>query len=325
MTGFCMKRLAGAAAAVAMSLIAAAALAYPDKPIHLIIPQPPGGAVDVVGRMVAEQLRVALGQPVLAENRAGAAGVIAAESVAKAVPDGYTLLFGGGSTHGANSAVKRKLPYDPIKDFAPISLLVRAEWGMFVNPSFPAKTPAELIALAKAKPRTINFASSGLGAASHLIMEQFMAMSGIELVHIPYKGSVAAQIGVISNDAQVVIDGVGNAAAQAKAGKLKMIAVASARRSPLAPNTPTIAESGVPGFEATSAFGIYAPAGTPKDVVMTLNRALVNALKQPDLRQWLISQAYEIVGSSPEQLGEEVAREVKKWQQLVRERNLKFD
>ena len=320
-----IKIIVAAAVAAAISLLTSAALAFPDKPIRLIVPQPPGGAGDVVGRMLAEHLKTALGQPVLAENRAGAAGVIAAETVARAAPDGYTLLIGGGSTHGANSALNRKLSYDPIKDFAPISLLVRAEWGMFVNPAFPAKTTGELIALAKAKPGAINFASAGLGSASQLIMEQFLAMTGIDLVHIPYKGSVAAQVGTLTNDAQVVFDGIGNAAAQVRAGKLIMIAVASARRSPLAPGTPTIAESGVPGFEASSAFGIYAPAGTPNDVVATLNRALLNVLKQPEFRQWLTSQAYEIVGSSPEQLAEEVAREIRKWRQLAQERNLKFD
>ena len=313
------------ALAAAAMVACAAAAAYPEKPIRLILPQPPGGAGDVIGRMLADHLKTALGQPIVAENRAGAAGLIAAETVARAAPDGYTLLLGGGSTHGANSALARKLPYDPVKDFAPVCLLVRAEWGLFVHPSFPAKTIGELIALARAKPGTVNFASSGLGGASQLIMEQFMAMAGIELVHIPYKGSVAGQIGVISNDSQLVFDGIGNAGGHAKAGKLRMMAVASVRRSPLAPDVPTIAESGVPGFEASTAFSVYAPAATAKDVVTILNRSLVNILKQPEFRQWLTSQAYEIVGSTPEQAAEDVVREIRKWQQLARERNLKID
>lgn len=309
----------------AMALGAAGALAFPDKPMHVIVPNPPGGASDIVARLIADKLTPALGQPMLVENRAGAGGIIASEAVAKAAPDGYTLLFGSGGTHGTNSAVFKKLSYDPIKDFAPISLLARPEWGLFVNPSFSARTAADLVARAKAQPGKINYASYGPGSANHLMMEHLIALAGIDLVHIPYKGSVAAQVGALTNDAQVVFDGIGNASAQVRAGKLNMIAVASARRSPLAPGTPTIAESGVPGFEASSAFGIYAPAGTPKDVVATLNRAIVNVLKQPEFRQWLTSQAYEIVGSSPEQLAEEVAREIRKWQQLAQERNLKFD
>ena len=316
-----LKALFGAA----LVLAAASALAFPDKPMRMIVPNPPGGAQDIVARLIADKLAPALGQPVLVENRAGAGGIIATEAVAKAAPDGYTLLFGSGGTHGTNSAVFKKLSYDPVKDFAPISLLARPEWGLFVNPSFPAKTVADLVTRAKAQPGKINYASYGPGSANHLMMEHLIALAGIDLVHIPYKGSVAAQLAVISNDSQVLIDGVGNAAAQVKAGKLRMIAVGSARRSPVAPDTPTISESGVPGFQASGFFGIFAPAGTPRNVVQTLNRALVNAVRQRDVEQWFIGQAYEIVGSSPEELANEVSREINKWQKLVRERNLKFD
>lgn len=320
-----MRRSVGAAAALAFSLVAAAALAFPDKPVRLVVPNPPGGAMDVVARMITDKLGPALGQPVLLEHRAGAGGIIATEFVARAAPDGYTLLFGSGGTHGTNSAVFKKLTYDPVKDFAPISLLVRPEWGLFVHPTLAARTAAELVALAKAQPGKINYASYGRGAANHLMMEDLMALSGVDMLHIPYKGSVAAQLGVISNDAQVLIDGVGNASAHVRSGKLKMIGVGSARRSPLAPDVPTISESGVPGFQASGYFGIFAPAGTPKDVVNTLNRELVKALRQADVSERLTRQAYEIIGGSPGELAEEVAREIGKWQQLVRERNLKFD
>jgi len=221
--------------------------------------------------------------------------------------------------------VYKKLNYDPVRDFAPISLLVRPEWGLFVNPGFAAKTVGELVALAKAQPGKINYASYGRGAANHLMMEDLMALSGIDMLHIPYKGSVAAQLGVISNDAQVLIDGIGNASAHVKSGKLRMIGVGSARRSPLAPDTPTISESGVPGFRASGFFGIFAPAGTPKAVVDTLNRELVKAVRQADVSERLTRQAYEIVGGSPEELAQEVAQEIGKWQRLVRQRNLKFD
>lgn len=320
-----MKQLVRAALAVAFSLITTVALAYPDRPIRLVVPTPPGSALDVVGRMIAEKLKVALGQPVLVENRAGAAGMLGAEFVAKAAPDGYTLLLGGGATHGANSAVYKKLRYDPEKDFAPITILIRAEWGLFVNAAFPAGTVRELIALARAQPGRLNYASFGQGSVNQLMMEQLMAMTGIDLVHVPYKGQVAAQIGVITNDAQLMIDGIGASSGHVKSGKMKMIAVGGASRSPLAPDVPTVSESGVPGFVASSNYAVYAPAGTPRDIVKTLNQELLSMLKQPDVRQRLISQAYEVVGSTPEELAEEVSREIRKWQRLVLERKLKFD
>ncbi len=311
--------------ALLTALSVAANAAYPDKPIKMVVPNPPGGAMDIVGRLMSDKVAAAVGQPVLVDNRAGAGGVIAAEMVAKAPPDGYTLLFGSGGTHGTNSAVFKKLPYDPVKDFAPISLIARPEWGLFVNPSLPVKTVADLVARAKAQPGKMNYASYGPGSATHLMMEDLMSLAGIDLIHIPYKGSVAAQLGVIANDSQVLIDGIGNAAAQVKAGKLRMIAIGSARRSPVAPDTPTIAESGVPGFRASGFFGVFAPAGTPKDVIATLNRALVAAAKQRDVDQWFLGQAYEVVGGSPEELAAEVQGEITKWQKLVREHNLKFD
>ena len=309
----------------AIALGATCALAFPDKPVRIVVPNPPGGASDVVARLIAEKLATTLSQSLVVENRAGAGGIIASETVAKAAPDGYTLLFGSGGTHGTNSAVFKKLSYDPIKDFAPISLLARPEWGLFVNASLPVKTAADLVARAKAQPGRINYASYGPGSANHLMMEHLIALAGIDLVHIPYKGSVAAQIAVIANDSQVLIDGVGNAAVQMKAGKLRMIGIGSARRSPVAPDTPTISESGVSGFQASGFFGIFAPAGTPRDIVRTLNRALVSAVKQRDVDQWFTGQAYEVVGSSPEELADEVSREINKWQKLVQERNLKFD
>ena len=188
-----------------------------------------------------------------------------------------------------------------------------------------AKTVADVVALAKAQPGRINYASYGPGSANHLMMEDLISLAGIDIVHIPYKGSVAAQLAVIANDSQVLIDGVGNAAGQVKSGKLRMIGIGSARRSPVAPDTPTIAESGVPGFRASGFFGVFAPAGTPKDIVTTLNRVLVAVVRHPDVANWFIGQAYEVVGGSPEELAAEVSREIDKWQRLVRERNLKFD
>ena len=251
--------------------------------------------------------------------------MMGAEFVAKAAPDGYTLLLGAGGTHGANSAIYKTLRYDPEKDFAPITILIRAEWGLFVNAAFPANTVEELIALAKAQPGKLNYASFGQGSVNRLMMEQLMSMTGMDLVHVPYKGQVAAQLGVITNDAQLMIDGIGASSGHVKSGKMKMIAVCGSSRSPLAPDVPTVSESGVPGFVVSSNYAIYAPAGTPRDIVNTLNQELLAVLKQPDVRQRLISQAYEVVGSTPEELGEEVSREIRKWRQLVLERKLKFD
>jgi tripartite-type tricarboxylate transporter receptor subunit TctC len=298
---------------------------YPDKPIRMIVPQPAGGAMDIFGRMIAEKLGPALGQTILVDNRGGAGGVIATEAVAKATPDGYTLLLGAGSTHGTNSIVYKKLPYDPIRDFAPVSLLVRPQFALFVYPGFPARTVGELVAVARTQPGKINYASYGLGTPNHLMTEELKAMTGIDLVHIPYKGSVAAQLGVIANDAQLLIDGITNAAAHVQSGKLRMIGVASMSRSPLAPGTPTISESGVPGFTAGGYYGVFAPAGTAREAIAVLHRELVRAQKQPDLHERLLNRGYEVVGGSPEELADEVVREIAKWQRVVRERNLKFE
>lgn len=310
---------------VALSFFPAHSSAFPDKPVRMVLGQPPAGAVDGVTRLIADRLAPALGQAVVVENRPGASGIIAAEAVAKAAPDGHTLLVGTGGTHGTNSSVFRKLPYDPVKDFVPVSLLVRTPFALVVNPGFPAKSAAELVALARAQPGKINYASYGVGTANHLPMELFKQMAGIDLVHIPYKGAASAQLALIANDAQVMFDGIGSSAAHLKSGKLKLIGIGSPSRTPLAPGTPTISESGVPGFEASAWFGLFAPAGTPRAAVATLHRESVKVLQQPEVRARLTGLAYEVVAGSPEELADEVSREIAKWQRLVRERGLKFD
>jgi tripartite-type tricarboxylate transporter receptor subunit TctC len=299
---------------------------YPSKPVRVIVPQAAGGAPDVLARIISEKLRPKLGQSFVVENRPGAGGIIGVESVAKAAPDGYTILFGGSASHGINSAVYRNLPYDPVKDFAPVALLVRPYWGLFVTPSLPVRTAADLVSAARKQPGKLNYASYGVGSANHLMSELFNSMAGIDIVHVPYKGAPAAEMGVISGDSQYLFDGVGNASAHVKTGKLRMIGVASGTRTPLSPDTPTISESGVPGYGASGiSMSVFAPAGTPKSIVAILSREWVNTLSLPDVHDWLVSQAYEIVGGSPEELSEEVKREISKWQTLVRERNLKFD
>src|SRR3990172_8228106 len=214
--------LAGSAA-----VPATAAAAYPEKPIRIVVPNPPGGATDIVGRLVADKLRVALGQPVVIDNRGGAGGGIAAEAVAKAAPDGYTLMFGTGGTHVTNVVINPKAPYESVKDFTSVSLLAKPYFGLFIHPSVPAKNAGELAALAKKQPGKLSYGSYRVGTATHLMTENFKAVAGIDVTHIPYKGSVAAQLGLINNDVQLIFDGVGNASAHVKSGKIRMIGVAS--------------------------------------------------------------------------------------------------
>ena len=308
--------------AIASSCVSAA---YPEKPIRIVVPNPPGGATDVVGRLIAEKLRVALGQPAVIDNRGGAGGGIAAEAVAKAAPDGYVLMFGTGGTHVTNVIINPTAPYDAVKDFAPVSLLAKPYFGLFVHPSLPVKDAGELVALAKKQPGKLSYGSYGVGTATHLMAEHFKVIAGVNITHIPYKGSVAAQLGLVNNDVQMIFDGVGNASAHVKSGKIRMIGVASNTRTSASPDTPTLAESGVPYTYESGFFAIFAPAGTPRDVVMTLNRELVKAVKEPELRNWFAGQAYEVVGSSPEELGTVVRTQLEVFRKLVRENNIKLD
>jgi len=319
------RLIAGLAVALVCLPLHLIAQSFPDKPIRLIVPFPPGGASDIFARVIGEKLVSAIGQPIVVENRPGAGGLIAAELVAKSGADGYTLLLGSSSTHGTNSVVFKKLPYDPVRDFAPISMLARLNFALHASAMFPARTAGELVALAKEQPGKINYASYGIGSSTHLMMELLISMTGINLVHVPFKGSTAAQMGMVANDVQVMFDGIANASAHVKSGKLKIIAVGSGKRSPTVPEVPTVSESGVPGFDVSSYYAIFAPAGTPRNVVTTLNREFVRAIRLPDIRKWLTTQAYEEVGSTPEELAEAVTREIAKWKQLVQERNLKFD
>jgi len=303
----------------------ARAQTWPDHPIRVIVPFAAGGTNDLTARVVAEKVAVALRQPVVVENRAGAGGTIGAEVVAKSAPDGYTLLQASGSTHGGNSAVYRSLPYDPVRDFAPISMLVRTPFILAVNPAVPANNVRELIALARSAPGKLNYASYGTGSSSHLVGELFKSMAGVDLVHVPYKGSAPAVLGTVSGEAQVIFDVINTSGPHIKAGRLRALAVGTAARSAVLPDAPTIAESGVPGFEASVFFGWLAPAGTPRPVIERLNREVVHALALPEVREKLAGMGNDVVGNTPEQFTEQIAAEVAKWQTLARERGLKFD
>ena len=301
------------------------AQAWPDRPIRLIVPFSAGGSNDLTARVVAEKVSSALGQPIIVENRVGAGGSIGADAVAKSAPDGYTLLQASGSTHGGNSAVYPSLPYDPLRDFSPISMLVRTPFILAVHPSVPANNVRELVALARAAPGKLNYASFGSGSSSHLVGELFKGMAGIDIVHVPFKGSAPAVIATVSGQTQVIFDVINTSGPHIKAGRLKGLAVGTNARSSVLPEAPTVAESGIPGFEATVFFGWLAPAGTPRAVIDRLNREVVRALALPDVREKLAGMGNEIVGNTPEQFSQQITAEVAQWQKLVRERGLKFD
>jgi tripartite-type tricarboxylate transporter receptor subunit TctC len=303
----------------------ARAAAFPEHPIRLVVPFTPGGSVDVTARLVGERLAVGLGQPVVIDNRPGAGGAIGAELVAKAAPDGYSLLVGSSSTHGTNSAVYKNLPYDAIKDFAPIVLVTRFPFLLVARPGLPVQRTDELIAWARGRSDKLNYGSYGQGSSTHLPMELLCAMTGLDMVHVPYKGAAPAIAALTQGEIDLMFDSPTTSAAPIRSGLVTLLGVGGAVRSPLFPDTPTIAESGLPGFVSDSFIGFFAPAGTPASVIERLHRETVAALAQPELRERLEVLGYEVVGGSGAALGETVRVAVDKWQRLVRERHLSFE
>ena len=303
----------------------ACAQSYPERPVRMIVPFPAGGTVDAVARGIAQKLAEALRQPFVVENRAGGAGSIGSEAMARAAPDGYTLLMGTASTHGSNPAVQKALPYDAIRDFAPVILVASTPYILVVHPSVPATTVAELLALARVQPGRLNYGSYGAGSSNHLASELFRALTGADIVHVPYKGGAPALADLLAGQVQMMFDVFATSGPQLRSGKLRLLGVGAARRSTLAPDAPTLAEAGVSGFEAGTFFGLFAPAATPRQLVARLNEEANRALLVPELRERLAAAGAEPGGGSPEQLGQAVATEVAKWTRLVRERNLRFD
>ncbi len=303
----------------------ACAQAYPERAVRLIVPFPAGGTVDAVARGIAQKLSEALRQAVVVENRAGGAGSIGSEAVARAAPDGYVLLMGTASTHGSNPAVQKALPYDALRDFAPVILVASTPYILVVHPAVQANTAAELVALARAQPGRLNYGSYGAGSSNHLATELFRALAGVDVVHVPYKGGAPAMADLLAGQVQMMFDVFTTSGPQVRSGKLRLLGVGAARRSSLAPDVPTLAEAGVPGFEAGTFFGLFAPAATPRQVVLRLNDETNRALLAPEMRERLLAAGAEPGGGSPEQLGQAVAAEVAKWTRLVRERNLRFD
>ena len=317
-----------AATAIALPLVlpfAAQAQSYPSRAVRLVVPFPAGGTTDLLARAMAQKLSEALGQQFVVDNRPGAGGNIGADTVAKSAPDGYTLLMGTVGTHAINPGLYPKMPYDHIKDFAPVVLVAGVPNVLVVHPAVPVRSVTELVTLAKDKPGTINFASSGAGTSIHLSGELFKSLTGAQITHVPYKGSAPALTDLIGGQVQIMFDNLPSALPHIKAGKLRAIAVTSTKRAPALPDLPTIAESGVSGFDASSWFGLLAPAGTPKDVIQRINAEANKALQSPEMKEKLLGQGAEAVGNSPEFFAEYIKAETAKWAKVVKESGAKVD
>ncbi len=309
--------------AVALALSAGTGSAqitgFPDKPLRFIVGFTPGGPSDILARALGQKLAESWGQQVVIENRPGAGGNIAAELAAKSAPDGYTWLLGNNSILATNQSLYRKLAYDPVKDFAPVALVAIQPNILVVNPGVPAGSVKELIALAKAKPGALNYASSGSGAAAHLAGELFKAMTGVQMVHIPYKGAQPALTDVIAGQAQLMFATSASVIPYIKAGRLRALAVTTAKRSASVPELPTLSESGVPGFEAVTWHGVVVPAATRGALVERLNADIVRVLRMRDLRERLESLGAELAIGTPQEFAEYIAREIPKWAKVVKD------
>ncbi|MSQ71531.1 MAG: tripartite tricarboxylate transporter substrate binding protein [Betaproteobacteria bacterium] len=299
--------------------------AYPSRPVRLIVTVPPGGAADFIARLIGAKLAEALGQPLLVENRAGASGTIAADAVAKAAPDGYTLLQNSITTHGIGPHLYARLPYDSIRDFAPITMLARLPLIMTINGGVKANTVQELVALAKAQPDRFSFASSGNGGAPHMAGELFKSATGADLLHVPYKGSGPAVADLISGQVQVMFDGAPSLIQHVRTGKLRAIGAASAQRNRLLPEVPTFAEAGYPGVDVALWYGLLAPAGTPPAIIARLNAKTVKALNAPDVRERFAAQGTEAMGGTPEQAAAFIRGEIDRWGPVVKKAGVKAD
>jgi tripartite-type tricarboxylate transporter receptor subunit TctC len=316
---------AALAAVFAAVTFGASAQTYPTKPIRVVVPFPAGGTTDVLARAVAQKLTESLGQPAVVDNRPGAGGNIGAELVAKSAPDGYTLLMGTVGTHAINPSLYPKMPYDHVKDFAPVILVAGVPNVLVINPALPVNSVQELIAYAKANPGKLNFASSGNGTSIHLSGELFRTMAGVQIAHIPYKGSAPALQDLVGGQVQMMFDNLPSSLALIKAGKLKALAVTSKERAAALPDVPTMAESGLPGFEASSWFGLLAPAGTPQPVILKINADVAKWLASPEAKEKLLAQGAIAAGGTPEDFVRQIAAETAKWQKVVKESGAKID
>jgi tripartite-type tricarboxylate transporter receptor subunit TctC len=302
-----------------------AAADYPDRPVRLVVPFPAGGGADTLARLIMPRVGQALGATIVIDNKPGAGGNVGAELVAHAAPDGYTLLYGTNGTHAINPSLYTNLRFDPVKDFAPVSRMTLIAAMLFVNPELPVTSVTGLIQYAKANPGKVNFASAGNGTTSHLAGELFRTMAGIDIVHVPYRGGALAAADVMGGQVQMMIDVMPNAFPLVKGGKVRGLAVTTAQRFPTAPEYPTIAESGVPGFEVAAWDGVFAPAGTPASIIDKLNAAIRQALDDPAVKESLLAHGAQTVAGTPEAFARYIAAESEKWARVVRQSGAKID
>ena len=312
-----MRLLICMAGAVLAALTSAAAgQSFPSRPLRLVVTSPPGGANDIQSRIIGLKLAEQLGQPVVIDNRGGASGMLAAEIVARAPADGYTLLGGTNSTFSVNPTLFPKINY-ALSDFAPVSVTVMTPHVLLVHPSLPAKSVRELVALAKAQPGRLNYASSGPGSAFHLGMELLKTAAGVQIVHVPFKGSALSVNAMLAGDVQMMLIGMATGVPLAKSGRARLLAAATPQRSALAPEIPTIAESGVPGFGYLSWFGMVARAGTPRPVIAVLHRGLDGVLRQAETRERLAAQGYEVIATTPAGMADKIREDSKTWAKVI--------
>lgn len=321
-TLFCSLTLAITLAAPGI----ASAAGYPDKPITLVVPYPPGGATDIIGRVVAQKLGGALGQTVVIDNRGGAGGNIGAAAVARAAPDGYTLLMGALTSHSIMATLEKKtIKYDLEKDFTPITMVGSVPLVFVVHPSVPAHNLQQLIAFGKSKPGYLTYASSGAGAPQRLAAELFKRMAGLDILHVPYKGSGPAMVDLVGGQVLMMVETVPAALSFITAGKLRALAVSTPQRIPMLPDVATATEAGLPGFDVSSMFGVLAPAGTPEPIVNRLNTELVKILQMPDVKEQLLKQGAFALSTSPEQTKARIHKEVTQWAKVIQDANIQAD
>jgi tripartite-type tricarboxylate transporter receptor subunit TctC len=316
-----LKKTLAAVAGLSLFLGAQASWAqdWPTRPVQIIVPQSAGGGADILTRELAARLQPLLGQTIVVENKPGAGGVIGTDLVARAAPDGYTLVMGAISTHGINPSLYKKLSYDALADFVPVALVATAPLMVVTYPALPVKSVQELIAAAKANPGKLTFGSAGKGNSTHLAGELFQSMAGVEMLHVPFKGATPAEVGLMGGHVSVMFSSIMTALPLSREGKMKALAVTSAKRSGMAPELPTVAESGLPGFDVTPWYGIFAPAGTPAAVVERLSKEIKVVLDMPDVKAKFMSLGAEPGAMSQPEFAKFVPEEVKKWAKVVQE------
>ncbi len=312
-------------AAMAQTASTGSGQAYPARVVRIVVAFPPGGAVDALARTLAQKMTEAWGQSVIVENRPGAGGTIGTDTVAKAPADGYTLTAGAVSTHAINAGLYKKLPYDPVKDFAPVALIAAVPNLLVVNPSLPVKSTKELIAMARQKPGALSYASAGAGTTLHLSGELFKSMAKVDIVHVPYKGSAPAVTDVIGGQVPMMFDSITSSLPYVKAGRLRALGITSSKRSATFPEVPTIAESALPGYEMNPWFGLFAPAGTPAPIVVKVNAEVVRILALPDVKERLAAIGAEPMGGTPAQFAALVKADVAKWAKIIQEAKITVD